>query len=130
MKKVLIIFLVLLFAFAFIRMATSTYENIKRENDPGLVLENQRITAEDAEKLCCTVMGEEDEATGFPFSFAVTEIIERDGKEYYVIRASWLVNNSHLSYIGDFFVSVSGKEIYTGFVQNGEYTFEELIWSK
>ena len=130
MKKVLIILLVLLCAFAFIKIATSTYENIKREKDVGLFSENQRITAEDAEKLCLIVLGEEDEATGFPFSFGVTEIIEKEGKEYYAIRASWLVDNSHLSYIGDFFVSVSGKEIYTGFVQDGEYTLDELIWKK
>ena len=129
MKKILIVVLVLLFAFAFIRITTSTYENIRRD-DTQIVLENQRITAEEAEKLCYTVIGEKDEATGFPFSFPVTEIIEQDGQEYYAIRASWLVNNDHMSYIGDFFVSVDGTKIYTGFVQDGEYTFEDLIWSK
>ncbi len=33
MKKVLIVILVLLFVFAFIRITTSTYENIKRRNN-------------------------------------------------------------------------------------------------
>lgn len=92
--------------------------------------QNTKITAEEAEKLCYSVMGDKDEATGFPFSFGVTGTYEKDGKEYYVIRASWLVDNSHMSYIGDFFVSVDGKEVYTGFVQGTEYIMEDLIWSE
>ena len=92
--------------------------------------QSQQITPEDAEKLCYSVLGEKDEETGFLFSFGVTETIEIEGKEYYAVRASWLVNNSHMSYIGDFFVSVDGKEIYSGFARPGEYTIENLIWSK
>lgn len=88
------------------------------------------LTPEEAEKLCYTVMGEKDEATGFPFSFGATGTYEQDGKQYHVIRASWLVDNSHLSYIGDFFVSFDGKEVYTGIVQGEEYSMGELIWSK
>lgn len=130
LKNFLIIVLVLFFAFAFIRSSTSIYENIKRGNYEEITFENQSITVEEAEKLCYTVMGEQDETTGFPFSFGVTKTVEQEGKEYYAIRASWLVNNSHMSYIGDFFVSVDGKEIYTGFVQDGKYTFGDLIWSK
>ena len=87
-----------------------------------------QITPEDAEKLCYSVLGEKDEETGVPFSFGVTQTINKDGKEYYVIRASWLVNNSHMSYIGDFFVSVDGKEIYSGFSGPDNYTIENLIW--
>ena len=101
-----------------------------REKNADIVLKAQKITAIEAEELCYTIMGKKDEATGFPFSFTTTGTIERDGKEYYSIRASWLVNNSHMSYIGDFFVSVLGEEIYTGFVQGTEYTFEDLMWSK
>ncbi len=91
---------------------------------------SNKIMPEEAEKLCYSVMGDKDEATGFPFSFGVTGTYEKDSKEYYVIRASWLVNNSHMSYIGDFFVSVDGKEVYTGFVQGTEYIMEDLIWSE
>ena len=90
--------------------------------------QNQRITSENAEKLCYSVLGEKDEETDFPFSFRTIKIIEKDGKEYYVVRASWLVNNSHMSYIGDFFVSMDGKEIYDGFVNADEYSKEKLIW--
>lgn len=88
------------------------------------------ITQEEAEKLCYNVMGEKDEETGFIFSFGTTGAVEKDGKQYYVIRASWLVDNSHMSYIGDFFVSSDGKEIYDGFVQQGNYTMDKIIWSK
>ena len=130
MKKILIVVFVLLVTFAFIRIATSTYENIRRENDAQIAIESEKITAEEAEKLCYVVMGEKDETTGFPFSFGVTEVVEHDEKKYYAIRASWLVNNSHMSYIGDFFVSVDGKEIYKGLVQGKEYIFEDLIWGK
>ncbi len=130
MKKFLSIILIILFVLVFIRIATSTYENIKRANDAQNVLESKRITAEEAQMLCYTVMGEHDEATGFPFSFGVTKNIKQEGKEYYAIRASWLVNNSHMSYIGDFFVSVDGKEIYTGVVRDENVVFEDLIWSK
>ncbi len=92
--------------------------------------QSNKITPEEAEKLCYSVLGEKDEVTGFPFSFGVTGTHETDGKQYYVIRVSWLVNNSHMSYIGDFFVSVDGKEIYNGFAQSEAYTMENLIWSE
>ena len=42
--------------------------------------ENARITQEDAEKLCASVLGEKDEETGFPFSFGVAGTIQKDKK--------------------------------------------------
>ena len=97
---------------------------------PLLVPQNHTITSEEAEKLCYSVLGERDEETGFPFSFGNAGTYEKDGKQYHVIRASWLVNNSHMSYIGDFFVSFDGKEIYNGFAQPDAYIMEDLIWSE
>lgn len=88
------------------------------------------ISKEEAEELCYAVLGEEDEETGYPFSFGVSGAVERSGKKYYTIRASWLVNNSHMSYIGDFFVSADGDEIYTGLALSGEYEMTSLVWSK
>lgn len=93
-----------------------------------LAFQNHTITPEEAEELCYSVFGEKDEDTGFLFSFGVTGTVEKDKKQYYTIRASWLVNNSHMSYIGDFFVRTDGKEIYDGFVQGDEYKIEKLIW--
>lgn len=86
------------------------------------------ITQQEAEKLCHSVFGEKDEETGFIFSFGTSGAVETEGKQYYVIRASWLVNNSHMSYIGDFFVSADGKEIYSGTALPGEYIMENVIW--
>ena len=88
------------------------------------------ITSHEAEELCYSIMGKQDEETGFLFSFGTAAAVEKDGKQYYVIRASWLVNNSHMSYIGDFFVSSDGKEVYSGVALPDEYTMGNLIWSK
>lgn len=88
------------------------------------------ITPEEAEELCYFVLGEKDQDTGFTFSFGTAGAVEKDKKSYYVIRASWLVNNSHMSYIGDFFVSADGKEIYNGTALPGEYTMQNIIWSE
>ena len=88
------------------------------------------ISKQEAEKACYRVLGEKDEKTGFIFSFGTSGAVETNGKQYYVIRASWLVNNSHLSYIGDFFVSADGKEIYSGTAVSGEYIMGNLIWKE
>ena len=88
------------------------------------------ITQREAENLCFSVLGEKDEETGFTFSFGTSGAVEAGGKQYYVIRASWLVNNSHLSYIGDFFVSADGKKIYSGTALQGEYIMENVIWEE
>lgn len=88
------------------------------------------ITQQEAERLCYSVLGGKDEETGFIFSFGASGAVETEGKQYYVIRASWLVNNSHLSYIGDFFVLADGKEIYSGTALQGEYIIGNLIWSE
>lgn len=92
--------------------------------------EVEGITKEEAEELCYFVMGEKDEETGYIFSFGTSGAVKKGKKQYYVIRASWLVDNSHLSYIGDFFVSADGKEIYNGYVSPDEYSMQDIIWSK
>lgn len=120
MKKVFYIPIILVLILAVVTvMYCFKYEN-----------SNQEITPNDAEKLCYIVLGEEDEETGFTFSFGFTQTIETEGKKYHVIRASWLVNNSHMSYIGDFFVSTDGEEIYEGTSVPPEYTIGDLIWKE
>ena len=140
MKKFLIVLLALFFVVAFIRITTSTHENIKRSefdepNTDADIVEIpvdsvKGITQKEAEELCYYVMGEKDEDTGFLFSFGTSGAVERNKKQYYVIRASWLVNNNHLSYIGDFFVSADAAEIYNGTALYGEYVISDKIWSK
>jgi len=88
------------------------------------------ITQQEAEELCYSVLGEKDADTGFIFSFGVSGAVETAGKQYYVIRASWLVNNSHMSYIGNFFVSADGNELYNGVALSGEYEILNIIWKK
>lgn len=150
MKKCLGVILALLFVFALIRIATSTYENIKRRNTasvqdretaigetksnadiiPISVDDVKGISAREAEALCCGFMGETDADTGFAFSFGTSGAVQNGEKQYYVVRASWLVNNDHLSYIGDFFVSADGKEIYDGVVTGNLYEMMDLKWKK
>ena len=149
-KNILIIILVLIFLFVFIRITTSTYENIKRRNnapvqDQEMIIDETKsdgditpisvddvkgITGQEAEELCYYVMGEKDEDTGFAFSFGTSGAVQKGEKQYYVIRASWLVDNNHLSYIGNFFVSAAGKEIYDGVVSGEEYEMMDLMWKK
>lgn len=150
MKKILIFILILIFLFAFVRITTSIYENIKRGNNASVqdqetvisetksdvditiisVDDVKGITGREAEELCYYVIGEKDEDTGFAFSFGTSGAIQKGEKQYYVIRASWLVDNNHLSYIGNFFVSADGKEIYDGVVSGEEYEMMDLMWKK
>jgi len=150
MKKILTSVLILIFLFAFVRITTSIYENIKRGNNASVqdqetvisetksdvditiisVDDVKGITGREAEELCYYVMGEKDEDTGFAFSFGTSGAIQKGEKQYYVIRASWLVDNNHLSYIGNFFVSADGKEIYDGVVSGEEYEMMDLMWKK
>lgn len=88
------------------------------------------ITKAEAEQLCFFALGEKDEETGFPFSFGIAGAVEAAGKQYYVIRASWLVNNDHLSYIGDFFVRADGNVIFDGFAQSDSHIMTNVVWSK
>ena len=90
----------------------------------------ETITAEEAEKLCAEVLGDYAEETGFPISYKCTDEIDFFGKEYYVMHISWLVNNSHLSYIGNAFVTKDGKAIYDGVVSGEEFEITSLRWQK
>ena len=125
----------------FVKDTTPNRSTLVQEQESAIIDANTEITEisvdsvkgilpEEAEKLCFFVLGEKDAETGFPFSFSVAGAVETDKKQYYVIRASWLVNNSHMSYIGDFFVSADGKKIYDGIARPGEYTMGKRIWNK
>lgn len=110
----------------------TSVDEIKSNSDivPIPIEAVEGITKQEAELLCYAVLGERDEETGFPFSFGTSAAVEKDKKQYYVVRVSWLVDNSHLSYIGDFFVSADGKEIYDGLALPDEYKMGNIIWSE
>ena len=141
MKKYLVC-IALMIAFAF-SVSGCTFGNDKANENSNFTEETvtgeikeisvddvSGITAEEAEQLCYNILGEKDDETGFLFSFGVSGAVEKDNKQYYVIRASWLVNNSHLSYIGDFFVSADGKQVYDGLAGPDGYEMINIIWSK
>ncbi len=121
----------------FVKKDVTSLENneISEETNDGEIIQIplesiNGITASEAEALCYSILGEKDKETGFIFSFGTTSAVEKDKKQYYVVRASWLVNNSHMSYIGDFFVSADGKEVYNGVALQDEYQMEDRIWSE
>jgi len=80
----------------------------------GDYIRNRKITSEQAVRLLREKIGEKDPTTDFQYSFIYEKIIIYDEKEYYSIRQSWLVENSHYSFIGQLFVSTDGEEIYAG----------------
>ena len=88
------------------------------------------ITTKRAEELCYNVLGKKDEKTGNLFSYGVSDAVKKGNREYYIVRVSWLVNNDHMSYIGDFFVSSDGSKIYNGFAKPGEYEMGDIVWSE
>ena len=88
------------------------------------------ITTKRAEELCYNVLGKKDEKTGNLFSYGVSDAVKKGNREYYIVRVSWLVNNDHMSYIGDFFVSSDGSKIYNGFAKPGEYEIGDIVWSE
>lgn len=132
-KFYIILVVVLAFAIIGILYHKTFIADNGAENAPIMAIpidDVKGITPKEAEMLCYHVLGEKDKDTGFIFSFGTSGAVGKGKKQYYVIRASWLVNNSHLSYIGDFFVSADGKEIYNGTALSGEYIMQDIIWSK
>lgn len=75
---------------------------------------SEDITQEEAEKLLEKKYGTVDEMTGNPISYSyLTKVKDKAGNKYYAFRESWLVDNDHLSFLQDTFVSLDGKTIKT-----------------
>ncbi|MCK9478433.1 MAG: hypothetical protein M0R40_02890 [Firmicutes bacterium] len=89
------------------------------------------ISGSEAVNLCYEVLGEKAVETGFALSYQYVDSVEIENKKYYVISMYWLVEDSHLSFIGNAMVSNSGHEIFDGILeQDGSYIIAEKIWSK
>lgn len=71
------------------------------------------LTPEDAEQLLVSVLGTQDEQTGYTYSFGYIETMTIDGAEYHAFVWSWLVED-HNSRLGELFVAVDGSAIYEG----------------
>lgn len=90
--------------------------------------EDGGITAKEAQELCLEVLGDIAPETGFPISYRCISAVSAKEKLYYVMHISWLVNETHWSYIGNCFVSSDGNEIYDGIADSSGYEMTELRW--
>lgn len=104
-----------------VEIPISDVEMIAKQSENG-------ITSMEAEQLCQEILGDSAEENGFPISYRCISAVSVNDKLYYVMHISWLVNNSHWSYIGNCFVSYDGKEIYDGLFLQEEYSMTELRW--
>lgn len=88
--------------------------NIVNESTTTVDKVDKNITQEEAEKILEKKYGTVDTETGNTMSYAyITKIKDKEGKEYYAFRESWLVDNNHLSFLQNIFVSLDGKKIET-----------------
>lgn len=104
-----------------VEIPISDVEMIAKQSENG-------ITSMEAEQLCQEILGDSAEENGFPISYRCISAVSVNDKLYYVMHISWLVNNSHWSYIGNCFVSYDGKEIYDGLFLEEKYSMTELRW--
>lgn len=104
-----------------VEIPISDVEMIAKQSENG-------ITSMEAEQLCQEILGDSAEENGFPISYRCISAVSVNDKLYYVMHISWLVNNSHWSYIGNCFISYDGKEIYDGLFLQEEYSMTELRW--
>lgn len=106
--------------------------------------DDKGLTYDEIVAICIEYFGENGDIEGhqgWPYVFLCAEysfpgedvIIEREGKEYYIVRISWIVNadrpeESYPSYAGHAFVSIDGNEIYDGIKHSdGTYSFGRLL---
>ena len=95
-----------------------------------LVPSASNLSPAEAEKLCGEMLGTVAPETGFPLSYNHVGSATFGEETYYVMRITWLVNNSHQSYIGDCFVSDDGSAIYDGYATPTSYELGELRWTR
>lgn len=81
---------------------------------PTKPLVKTKITTVQAEKLLLKYYGIKDKKTGNTYSYAYLKTVAIDGKKYYAYSVNWLVDGDHYSFVGNIFVSLDGKAIYTG----------------
>ena len=88
-------------------------EEPKAQEEPETQESGATLTPEDAEQLLVSVLGTQDEQTGYTYSFGYIETMTIDGAEYHAFVWSWLVED-HNSRLGELFVAVDGSAIYEG----------------
>lgn len=95
----------------------------------------QGISTDEAINLCAKKLGDKDEETGNSLVYSYECTVSFQGKEYYVIYRSWIVDEgtdaAHPSFIGYAIVVVDGSEIYDGLDdQVGNYYVGDKLWGK
>lgn len=91
----------------------TTQQEPKVQEEPETQESGATLTPEDAEQLLVSVLGTQDEQTGYTYSFGYIETMSIDGAEYHAFVWSWLVED-HNSRLGELFVAVDGSAIYEG----------------
>lgn len=139
MKKVLILILViclLFFGFMYIKSKNNNEKNLLEEKEINSSINekinsniaqneisqnteisnktNGEITQEEAVKIAENEYGTSDIETGNTMRYVyITTVKDKNGNKYYAFRESWLVDNDHLSFLQNVFVSLDGKTIKT-----------------
>lgn len=92
---------------------------------------SQTISKDAAEKIAEAKYGTKDEMTGNTISYGyVATVQDKNGNKYYAFRESWLVDNNHMSFLQNVFVSIDGQKIKTTsstevYTDNQVVTFDE-----
>lgn len=94
---------------------TDSLEEAETPADSGSYL-----SEEEALQLLYDSLGTEDEETGNAYSFGYIGNTSVDEAEYLVFDWRWMVDNDHLSRIGDLFVAADGSGIYEGIYSDTE----------
>lgn len=122
MKKILGIFITLIIA-----VGLYFYIDNYTENNNKNIIKEKTITKEEALTIIENKYGIKDEMTGNTMSYSyITIVKDKDSNSYYAFRESWLVDNSHLSFLQNIFVSYNGKSIHTSSAPDS-YTKNEVV---
>ena len=90
------------------------------------LLNNEEKNIEQAKKILYDQFGEYDKETDRMYSYNYLGIYNNNNnKEFYVFNLQWLVNNDHLSSIGDYAVSLEDNDYY--FINNSPDFLESGI---
>lgn len=103
---------------------------IEKIFDVDRILNNKNIISkEEAQKILENKYGTKDSETGNIISYAyLATVKEKNGKEYYCFRQSWIVEE-HTSFLQNIFISLDGKNIKVSdkpeFFEDGDIIEEE-----
>lgn len=130
LEKVIIVFLIIAIAvttFLLIRYFTNKNNYVEENKEGNTESANidvneiissmpapQDITVEQAQTMIEEMFGTHDETTGNSMTYVyITTIKDSNGKQYYYFRESWVIDDNHLSFLQNVFVSIDATLVYT-----------------